>query len=58
MFVGTLGTWKTTPVDLELKDEANPVCSQPYSVQELHKAMSRKEVERLMSLGVFKEANE
>ena len=27
MFDGTLGTWKTNPVDLELKDKAKPVCS-------------------------------
>ena len=27
MFDGTLGTWNTTPVDLELKDDTKPVCS-------------------------------
>ena len=27
LFDGTLGTWNTTPVDLELKDNAEPVCS-------------------------------
>ena len=27
MFDGTLGTWNTTPVNLELKDKAKPVCS-------------------------------
>ena len=26
LFDGTLGTWNTTPVDLELRDDANPVC--------------------------------
>ena len=26
IFNGTLGTWKTTPVYLELKDEEKPVC--------------------------------
>ena len=37
-FDGTLGTWETAPVDLELKDDAKPVCLQPYpvpSVEEL-----------------------
>ena len=29
LFDDTLGTWNTTPVDLELKDDAKPVCSQP-----------------------------
>ena len=26
IFDGTLGKWNTTPVDLELRDDANPVC--------------------------------
>ena len=26
LFDGTLGKWNTTPVDLELRDDANPVC--------------------------------
>ena len=29
MFGCTLGAWNTTPVDLELRDDANPVCSLP-----------------------------
>ena len=29
---GTLGTWNTTPVDLELNDYAKPVCSLPSPV--------------------------
>ena len=27
LFDGMLGTWNTTPVELELKDDAKPVCS-------------------------------
>ena len=37
IFDGTLGTWKTTPVDLGLKDNAKPVCSPPYPVPKVHK---------------------
>ena len=39
---GTLGTCNATPVDLELKDDVKPVCSQPYTVPRIHEAMSRK----------------
>ena len=58
MFDGTLGAWNTTPVDSELKDDANPVCLQPYPVPRAHEAMFRKEVERLVGLGVLEEAND
>ena len=39
LFDGTLGTWNTTPVELELKDNAKPMCSRPYPVPKLHKTM-------------------
>ena len=54
MFDGTLGMWNTTPVDLELKDEAKPVFSQPYPVTKLDEAMFIKELKTLMILGVLK----
>ena len=28
-FDGKLGTWKTDPLDFQLKDDANPICLQP-----------------------------
>ena len=37
LFDGTLGTWNTTPVELELKDNAKPMCSRPYPAPKLHK---------------------
>ena len=58
MFDEILGMWNTAPVDLELKDDSNPVCSQPYLLPRAHEATFRKEVERLFKLGVFEEANE
>ena len=53
LFGGTLGTWNTTLVDLELKDNAKPVCSRPYPVPKVHETMFKKEVKRLMRLGVL-----
>ena len=58
MFGGTLGTWSTTPVDLKLKDDAKPVCFQPYTVPGVHEAMFRKESKRLLRLGVIEEKND
>ena len=57
LFDGTLGTWNTTPVDFEFRDNANPVCSRPYPVPRVHKAMFRKEVEILVNLGVLEKEN-
>ena len=27
LFDGTIGTWKTDPVDFQLKQDTNPICS-------------------------------
>ena len=36
LFDGTLGTWKIDPVDSELKEDADPICSRPYPVPKVH----------------------
>ena len=58
LFDGTMGTWKTLLVNLDLKDGATIMCSRSYTVLRLHKSVFRKEAERLLKLGVLKEANE
>ena len=45
-------------MNLDLKDDTTPMCLRPYPVPRVHKAMFRKEVERLVKLGVLEEANE
>ena len=50
---GTIGTWNTAPVGVELKDYAKSVCSRPYPVPRVYEAMFRKEVNRLVSLEVI-----
>ena len=42
---------------LKLRDDAKPVCSQTYPLLRVHESMFRKEVERLVILGVLEEAN-
>ena len=39
LFDGTIGTWKTDTVDLELKEYVKPICSQPYPLPKVHKKM-------------------
>ena len=58
LFDETLGTWETPPVDLELKDDATPVCLRLHPVPRVHEAMLRQEVEILVKLGVLKEDSE
>ena len=58
LFDGTLGMWETPPANLDLKDDATPMCSRPYPVPRLHEAIFRKEVGRLVKLGVLEEAND
>ena len=58
MFDGTLGTWKTDPADFKLKEDVNTICLQPYSVPKVHEEMFKKEVERLVLLGVLEAAND
>ena len=33
---GTLGNWKTDPVDFELKQDAKPICLRPYPVPKVY----------------------
>ena len=42
LFNGTIGTCKIYPVDFELKEDANPICSQPYPVLMVHEEIFKK----------------
>ena len=57
LFDRTLGTWKTDQVNFELKEDANIICTQPYTVPNIHEEMFKKEVERLSLLRVLKIVN-
>ena len=45
LFDGTLGTWKTDPVDFKLIEDVKSICSQPYPVPELHEKSFKKDIE-------------
>ena len=54
LFDGTLGDWNRPPVSIEMKDGAKPYHGRPYPIPQIHKATLRKEIDRLMGIGVLK----
>ena len=54
LFDGNIGTLDTDPVSLELKPGATPYHGKPYPVPVKDKGKFKKEVERLVELGVLK----
>ena len=54
LFDGTLGDWDTNPVHFELEDGAKPHHERPFPVPRPHRETMKKEVDRLVELGVFK----
>ena len=50
LFNGTIGTWKTDPLDFELKEDAEPICSRLYPVPKVHAEMYEQEIECLVLL--------
>ena len=57
-FNGTLGTWQTDPVDLELKDpDVKPHHSKPYPVTHSQEKKLKEELERLCQYGILRKIN-
>ena len=54
LFDGSLGDWKTTPVSIDLKEDAKPYHSRPYPVPHIHKEQFKKELDSLEKMGVLK----
>ena len=57
-FYGTLGNWKTDPINFELKENTKPMCSRPYKVPKVQEEMFKKEVKSLVLIGVLGVAND
>ena len=54
IFDGTLGKWKTEPVEIEIKTNDKPVSSRYYPVPHINnKATFKKELLRLVDIGVL-----
>jgi hypothetical protein len=58
LFDGTLGTWKTEPIDLELKDpNIKPYHAKPYPVPFSQEKKLRAEIERMCQNGIVRKTN-
>ena len=53
LFDGTLGTFNVTPVEIELKPNAQPVQLRAFPVPHIRRGMFKQELKRLMDLGVL-----
>ena len=54
LFDGTLGDFKTDPISLKLRKDAKPYHGRPYPIPHSQLRVFKKEVERLVKLGVLK----
>jgi hypothetical protein len=58
LFDGTLGEWKTEPIDLEIKDpNAKPYHARAYPVPQSQELKLKQEIDRLVGYGVLRKIN-
>eukprot|EP00957_Ditylum_brightwellii_P081080 6166662-Ditylum_brightwellii.AAC.1 len=57
LFDGTLGTWKNTKYDIELKPGVTLYHSRPYSIPQAYEQQLRVEVKQLVQIGVLQKVN-
>jgi len=58
LFDGTLGSWNTDPIELELKDaDTKPYHAKPYPVPHSQEKQLKEEIARLISFGVLRKVN-
>ena len=57
LFDGTVGTWHTEPVDIELKPDVKPYHAKPYPVPHSQTVKLKEEVARLCELGILRKIN-
>lgn len=57
VFDGTLGSWKDTEYNIELKPDAEPYHARAFPIPRVHLETLKTEVERLCKLGVLKRVN-
>ena len=54
MFDGTLGSWKSNPYSIHLKEGVTPYHGKPYKLPQIHEQKLKVEVERLCRIWVLK----
>ena len=58
LFDGSLGDFETSPVHLDLKEGAKPYHGKAFPVPHIHKETLKREIERLVSLGVLRKCSD
>lgn len=58
LFDGKLGRWKTSPVEIELKEGATPVYKRPYPIPRIHRETFQDEIRRLCEIGFLRKVND
>ena len=58
IFDGTLGAWETDEVDFDLKEGSQPFSQRYYPVPHLYKETFKKELDRLVKLGVLEKVQQ
>ena len=57
MFDGTLGNYTGSTYKIELKEKVAPYHAKPFPIPKVHETTLKKEVERLVKIGVLKKIN-
>ena len=57
MFDGTLGKYTGSDSTIELQEDAKPYYAKPFPILEVHEATLKKEVNRLIKIGILKKIN-
>lgn len=57
MFDGQLGEWKMEPISIELKKDARPVHSRPYTIPKIYEETVKNEIEQFLKRGILKRVN-
>ena len=58
LFDGSLGTWNSKPIDIELKPDVKPYHAKPYPVPYSQEAKLKMECERLVEWNILKKIND
>ena len=58
VFDGTLETWNTAPIKLELKPDAVPCHSKPFPVPHSQEQKLMDEIQRMVDAGVLRKKND
>jgi hypothetical protein len=58
LFGGALGTLSVKPIRLKVTDDAKPYHAQPFPVPQAYEGVTKKEIERLILIGVLRKCHE